>query len=749
MSNGLSTPAVFIVRPLKSRQAINAASRHNARTSVEPAPNVEKSETHLNRALIGTGDFLRDYSDSPLSKVPLAKGKLGIHAAELILTARADWFNRKFPGWKGDPDLLNEWADRQLRFLKDSFGNKCVSAVLHLDEDAPHLHVLVIPVAPTFYGRDKEGRLRVCDRVNYRAIFGDAHSTVHAARAAKDPEMTKLGRLHTAYARYLDGLGLKRGQNSYLRPKKRSHTPPGPYRKKKEALVAAAGPAPVQPLDLHIPEKPGVLDLRRLGQIGEQLRQAQQRLNEQAADLNERDDLPRRLAVELQEVHDRAAKDVNDLIRLSEENRQLRSELRALTLPEMRDLLKLTPDAYARAQEISKSRKKHNAIDVVSALYGEGSAAALARLTRAVLSLPDAQEAARVGLLVAASDGQRIGKLAANATAADIGLGLVRKHGKVSLPAEYQSAASAPSPFTRAERLALDLGERRREVARREEDVKRREGDVKSREDTVQSRKDALAEGWACFDQKVQKAADRKVAEQIEALRAEELKKLDDRKQEQERELARQKAELDSREQAMERRDTKLKSAESAYQQKEARRQEIVQSKVNERVASVEAALEKRERQLEQRGEQLAEEEAALEKDRSRFQTLVAEEVGRRMAPKTAELSQQAEQLGALIRQATTYRERHSRAVDRLEQKVHTLGRALDAWRNWANSCSTGWDVKRGYSSILALEADLLRNAPAPEETQAPAVPEMPDWLRDLSQPPSPSPSRGSSFRPR
>lgn len=59
MQSDIAAFAVLRVAPLKGQQAINAASRHNARTSVEPAPNVEASETHLNRALIGTGDFCR------------------------------------------------------------------------------------------------------------------------------------------------------------------------------------------------------------------------------------------------------------------------------------------------------------------------------------------------------------------------------------------------------------------------------------------------------------------------------------------------------------------------------------------------------------------------------------------------------------------------------------------------------------------------------------------------------------------
>ena len=47
MPADLSAFAVLRVAPLKNLQAINAASRHNARKSVEPAPNVEASETHL------------------------------------------------------------------------------------------------------------------------------------------------------------------------------------------------------------------------------------------------------------------------------------------------------------------------------------------------------------------------------------------------------------------------------------------------------------------------------------------------------------------------------------------------------------------------------------------------------------------------------------------------------------------------------------------------------------------------------
>lgn len=100
---------------------------------------------------------MQDYLSSLLSKLALSRGKAGVSAAEMILTAGADWFNASYPGWKENADLLKEWVDANLRFLDEKFGDMRVSAVLHLDEDAPHFHVLIIPKAFTSYGKRKDG----------------------------------------------------------------------------------------------------------------------------------------------------------------------------------------------------------------------------------------------------------------------------------------------------------------------------------------------------------------------------------------------------------------------------------------------------------------------------------------------------------------------------------------------------------------------------------------------------------------
>ena len=263
------------------------------------------------------------------------------------------------------------------------------------------------------------------------------------------------------------------------------------------------------------------------------------------------------------------------------------------------------------------------------------------------------------------------------------------------------------------------------------------------------------------------------------------MKKLEDAKRQQEQEAERKKAELDSREQKMKQEAARkeseldgrkqgldrdaaaLDAKEAAYRQKEATRQSIVQSEVARSLAAERAALEAsrqqqeqeaagrrrrldtREAQLNQRDKQLTDRQAVLEGKEAEFQSRVNAAVTKRLAPEKAELSRQAQQAKSLIEQATSYCERHQAAVDGLRNEMRFLEAKAALWKGEMTRLPGGmtrWDLNRMEESVQKREDALRKPPPAPD---LPAVPEMPDWLLAHLPSPSPSPSRGSSFRPR
>ncbi len=108
-------------------------------------------------------------------------------AIELLLSASVEQFGGRKEWRDSDPKAIDEWCDASVQFLRDMFGENCVYATLHLDEQSPHLHAFVCPIT-------RDGRL-----------------------AANDPEFigggrTRLREIQDLYYSYMKPLGLDRGK---------------------------------------------------------------------------------------------------------------------------------------------------------------------------------------------------------------------------------------------------------------------------------------------------------------------------------------------------------------------------------------------------------------------------------------------------------------------------------------------------------------------------------------------------------
>lgn len=106
---------------------------------------------------------------------------------------------------------LDEWCNDNLRYLADTFGREnIVSAVLHMDEQTPHIHATLVPIVKGERKRKKkEGQVKK----RYRKKPTDT------TRLCVDEIMTraKLKSNQDTYAQTMSGYGLQRGKYFYLR----------------------------------------------------------------------------------------------------------------------------------------------------------------------------------------------------------------------------------------------------------------------------------------------------------------------------------------------------------------------------------------------------------------------------------------------------------------------------------------------------------------------------------------------------
>lgn len=218
---------------------------HHARTHSATDEHIDRSRSSLNRVLIGSGDPATDvrqiaeqYRQAKKAKDP-ADDTI---ATEMILTAAASYFDRDFAGWQSDTDKLQPWLNAQIDFLREHEHKIGIaaSATLHVDELAPHLHVALVPIT------DVRIKNRFADRtekrISHSALFSDDRRTIAQAQARGTTATdTKLGRLQTLYADYLQkrGLDIERG----IPKSHRKHVKPKDWRN----AIAQDVPTPTPP----------------------------------------------------------------------------------------------------------------------------------------------------------------------------------------------------------------------------------------------------------------------------------------------------------------------------------------------------------------------------------------------------------------------------------------------------------------------------------------------------------------------
>ena len=199
---------VLRVEPVKAA-GLGGAESHQMREFYET--HIDQSRSALNRVLVGSGNIKQDALEI-INRHSLANSKTTIVAADIILTAHSEYFERISPNWQSGniSPQLKKWIDINVAWLKAQYGEGLASVVLHADETAIHLHAVVVPVC-TYKIKHRYGEKEVT-RINYRHLFADDMATIREARKNKNSDtVTKLGRLQTNYAQAMNGLDLTRG----------------------------------------------------------------------------------------------------------------------------------------------------------------------------------------------------------------------------------------------------------------------------------------------------------------------------------------------------------------------------------------------------------------------------------------------------------------------------------------------------------------------------------------------------------
>ena len=362
--------AVLRVEPVHATDLGSMGAHHDR--SVEPDSHIDASRSYLNMQLMGTGNTRLD-ALSVIQSVKSAKTG-GPVAAEGILTAGVDYFDEHYSGWREDSSILQTWIDANLVFLQSGKVGTVTSAVLHLDEEAPHIHFVSIPIAEVRL-KNRYGE-RTENKISYGAIFADPKKHLAECRKAGTTSTdTKLGRLQTEYARAVAGVGLRRGTTS-----KKKHETPKQYR---DRIAAAEQAVPMQTLTEQLIEPPVLSVIDRLEVMGKGagakvMQQQQEKLVAVANEAVSRGELARGAAAlviqnaqlkEQVETLQKSLKEKDDIMQQQADSLKRNGD-------HMRFIRELEPDKLMHLMNYSKCQldpivnngKKWNAINAVMQL---------------------------------------------------------------------------------------------------------------------------------------------------------------------------------------------------------------------------------------------------------------------------------------------------------------------------------------------------------------------------------------------
>lgn len=213
---------VKVLKAMTGKNSVRSTCDHNSRAKGD-FRHTDESRASQNMILYGTQNPFQDVKNI-VEQHGLAR-KDSPPANEIIVTAASEHFINK------SHDEILSWAnDNTDFFLKEFDGKgkgKIAHIVLHLDEAAPHLHILMVPVCE-FTIKNRHGEKTV-QKVNHAGVLGKPRG---GYPKGTPPSETRLGLLHTAYAEAMAKHGLIRGQRDRRLPdgSKLQNTSPYIYR---------------------------------------------------------------------------------------------------------------------------------------------------------------------------------------------------------------------------------------------------------------------------------------------------------------------------------------------------------------------------------------------------------------------------------------------------------------------------------------------------------------------------------------
>ena len=140
----MAAPQYAILRFAKYKgPEISGIEAHNERTKekYESNPDIDPTRTHLNFHLIKPERKYRAESEKQIAEAGCRTRSDSVRVVEALITATPEFFKGK------KRSELKEFFNEALEFIKQNQAPETIiSAVVHLDEKTPHMHLCFVPL---------------------------------------------------------------------------------------------------------------------------------------------------------------------------------------------------------------------------------------------------------------------------------------------------------------------------------------------------------------------------------------------------------------------------------------------------------------------------------------------------------------------------------------------------------------------------------------------------------------------------
>ena len=211
--------------------AISPIEAHNERTKEQYAsnPDIDTNRSRYNLHLVQPQGRYREDADRMIAAAHCRVRKDSVRVVEALVTASPEFFKGK------SRSEIKAYFEYALEFLRSKQDSKTfISAVVHMDEKTPHLHLVFVPLT-------EDNRLCAKEIIGNRANLTKWQDDFHAYMVEKYPDLergesaSKTGRKHIPTRLFKQAVNLSK-QARAIEATLDGITPFNAGKKKEEAL---------------------------------------------------------------------------------------------------------------------------------------------------------------------------------------------------------------------------------------------------------------------------------------------------------------------------------------------------------------------------------------------------------------------------------------------------------------------------------------------------------------------------------